>query len=395
MNKNTKKIFLSDFLANLTTSTISIYAYWYAYSTYQSQWIISILGFFELLSIFITTLGGGIADKYDKLYLMKFLNISRMVSLPLALLVENFGHKGVILLVILNTIIGGIYSPTLESLLPLLAKNKDNLYYLNSLNHIFSQLATITSALLSMIMINFFKFNTVIFLCIFLYLVAYLLLLFEKTKTDKKANPSIMKNIYDGLVYIKKSSYIKAMIPIAITINFFFWSISLMLPKISQDNYGKNTYSLLQLMSSFGGILGGIFFTKKLTSIKNKYKLFIHSLIFQSASLIGFGSSLYITNIDISLFLLFLSWSNYFFFNTIMTISYFSTIEKLADTKLLGAILGTIFTLFSFINPIAAISTHYILKYTSPRFYILISACIVLFISIISSKIKTIRLAFK
>ena len=90
---------------------------------------------------------------------------------------------------------------------------------------------------------------------------------------------SFIKNMQQGVCYILKTPYIRNLIPVALVMNFSFWSIFLLLPKIANDNFSFLNISYSGLELSFD--LGGVIFAKHLYDFKNKYSLFRERCLFR------------------------------------------------------------------------------------------------------------------
>ena len=79
-----KKIITSDFLTTVVSPALTIYIYWFAYQYFSSQIIVSIIGFGQLCGIFLSSLGGGISDRVNKLFFIKILKFLKYNIFPVA-----------------------------------------------------------------------------------------------------------------------------------------------------------------------------------------------------------------------------------------------------------------------------------------------------------------------
>ena len=94
------------------------------------------------------------------------------------------------------------------------------------------------------------------------------------------------------------------------------------------------------------------------------------------------------------LILIFVLWAFYAIFNTIVSIVYFSNVQKNIPRDILGSVIGTIFMLFSLINPIAAALTPFVINYLTIWKVVVLSGGIMLVSVFIILIIKDIRKAF-
>lgn len=261
-----KRIILSDFLTTVMYSALIIYIYWFSYQYFSSQTIISMIGFGQLCGVFLSSLGGGISDSINKLFFIKFLSFFKVILLSLVFVFEKIVNMEIMLPIFMFflTIIGGLLSPSLESLVPFLSDSDEELFRINSVVSSLTQIASIVSVILSAIYISFLSFSDIIFITLVATITSIVLLIGVKVETALQSS-SVFKNIFKGLSYIFKTAYIRNLIPVALVANFSFWSIFLLLPKIANDNFSffNVSYSGLELSFAFGGIIGAVLFSKK------------------------------------------------------------------------------------------------------------------------------------
>lgn len=353
-----KRIIVSDFVTTTISASLNIYIYWFAYQYFSSQFIVSIIGFGQLCGIFMASLGGGISDRINKMFFIKLLKILKVVLLFGMLSLEKVVDMEILLplFMFFSTIIGGLLSPTLESLVPFLSENDEELFRINSIVSSLTQLASIIAVFLSAIYIYLFSFSTIIFLTLVFTILSVGLLIGITVETPSKST-SVIKNMQQGLSYIFQTSYIRNLIPIALIMNFSFWSIFLLLPKIANDNFSflSISYSGLELSFSLGGVLGGGIFAKYLYNCQNKYRLFKRTLFTQSLVLLLLGFMLFMNDYLMSYIGILFCWFLYALINMIFSILYFGNLQLKVPKEIIGSVFGAILTIFSLVNPLAAI----------------------------------------
>ncbi|HCA7037042.1 TPA: hypothetical protein K8066_001731 [Staphylococcus pseudintermedius] len=378
----TKRIIASDFLTTMMSSALTIYIYWFAYQYFSSQLIISIIGFGQLSGVFLSSLGGGISDSMNKLFFIKTLNFFKVGLLFMVLILENVVNMEILLPLFMfaSTVIGGLQSPTLESLVPFLASSDEALFRINAVVSSSTQVASIMAIVLSAVYISFLSFVTIVFVTLFITAIATILLVGLTVETPLKST-SVVNNMKHGASYIFKTPYIRNLIPVALVMNFSFWSIFLLLPKIANDSFSflKTSYSGMELSFALGVGLGGILFAKFFYDVKDKYRLFKRSLFSQSYVLLLLGIVLLIPNSVLAYTGMLLCWFLYALINTIFSILYFGKIQLNVPREMIGSVFGAILTLFSLVNPIAAIMSGVLVSHFKiPLLIILLSSLMLL-----------------
>ncbi|EGQ3351711.1 MFS transporter [Staphylococcus pseudintermedius] len=378
----TKRIIASDFLTTMMSSALTIYIYWFAYQYFSSQLIISIIGFGQLSGVFLSSLGGGISDSMNKLFFIKTLNFFKVGLLFMVLILENVVNMEILLPLFMfaSTVIGGLQSPTLESLVPFLASSDEALFRINAVVSSSTQVASIMAIVLSAVYISFLSFVTIVFVTLFITAIATILLVGLTVETPLKST-SVVNNMKHGASYIFKTPYIRNLIPVALVMNFSFWSIFLLLPKIANDSFSflKTSYSGMELSFALGAGLGGILFAKFFYDVKDKYRLFKRSLFSQSYVLLLLGIVLLIPNSVLAYTGMLVCWFLYALINTIFSILYFGKIQLNVPREMIGSVFGAILTLFSLVNPIAAIMSGVLVSHFKiPLLIILLSSLMLL-----------------
>ncbi|EGQ3065721.1 hypothetical protein RNT89_07505 [Staphylococcus pseudintermedius] len=378
----TKRIIASDFLTTMMSSALTIYIYWFAYQYFSSQLIISIIGFGQLSGVFLSSLGGGISDSMNKLFFIKTLNFFKVGLLFMVLILENVVNMEILLPLFMfaSTVVGGLQSPTLESLVPFLASSDEALFRINAVVSSSTQVASIMAIVLSAVYISFLSFVTIVFVTLFITAIATILLVGLTVETPLKST-SVVNNMKHGASYIFKTPYIRNLIPVALVMNFSFWSIFLLLPKIANDSFSflKTSYSGMELSFALGAGLGGIIFAKFFYDVKDKYRLFKRSLFSQSYVLLLLGIVLLIPNSVLAYTGMLLCWFLYALINTISSILYFGKIQLKVPREMIGSVFGAILTLFSLVNPMAAIMSGVLVSHFKiPLLIILLSSLMLL-----------------
>ena len=237
-----KKIMFSDVISTLLSSAIGIYIYWYAYDVSGNQFAISLIGASQLFAIFLSTVGGGLTDKFNKVTFIKCVILAKVSISLIVLVIDSMRVNLIISLMIymfVTTVLNSLISPTMEAIVPILSKDEEELYRLNAWVNSYTQIFNIIGILLSAVFVAFFAFNHIVWIAVVLNLIAFVTIYkVELNEKENRNTENVLSNIKSGIKYIMATSYIKNLIPIALIMNFCFWSISLLLPKISIDSFG-------------------------------------------------------------------------------------------------------------------------------------------------------------
>ena len=393
-----KKIMFSDVISTLLSSAIGIYIYWYAYDISGNQFAISLIGASQLFAIFLSTVGGGLTDKFNKVTFIKYVILAKVSISLIVLVIDSMGVNLIISLMIymfVTTVLNSLISPTMEAIVPILSE--EELYRLNAWVNSYTQIFNIVGILLSAVFVAFFAFNHIVWIAVVLNLIAFVTIYkVELNEKENRNTENVLSNIKSGIKYIMATSYIKNLIPIALIMNFCFWSISLLLPKISIDSFGflDFSYSFLKLFFALGGIAGGLYFAKYSETWKNKFKLFYSCLFLQSIFLVLIGINLRVFDGMLSYSLLLILWGSYAVVNTVMSIVYFGSIQKSVPEYIIGSVIGSILTIFSLVNPLAAIASGYLTKFMSAPTLIIVFSFLMLITSLLTVRVKDLNKAF-
>lgn len=393
-----KKILISDIVVSISASSFSIFTYWYIYVVSGEQKNIALLGVGQLLGVFFSIFGGALIDKYNKVNYMRYIVILKILLLLLLLSMGNkIGYINILpIYMFFSALLGSLYSPILETIIPCISENDEQLYKMNTINASFGQFGGILAVFISALYVYVYNIDIIISMTL-IFNIFGLVLLYGIKIVDRieGVNNSVIQNIKNGFAYVFKTGYIIKLLPVALIMNLTYWTIFFLLPKISIEEFHffKLSYNLFELFFGIGGILGGLIFYRFIIKIKNMFFVFIVGLIGQSIMLIfiGIGLSKISTTI---LILIFVLWAFYAIFNTIVSIVYFSNVQKNIPKDILGSVIGTIFMLFSLINPMAAALTPFVISYLMVWQVVVLSGGIMLVSIFIILIIKDIRKAF-
>lgn len=87
-------------------------------------------------------------------------------------------------------------------------------------------------------------------------------------------------------------------------------------------------------------------------------------------------------------------WFNYAMINTVFSIIYFGSLQIKIPKDIIGSVFGSILTIFSIINPLAAIASSYLVSIFSVATLIIIFSIIMLISSLFVYKVTSLKTAF-
>lgn len=365
-----KQIIFSDFFDTLTNGALVLFAYWYIYKVTRDQSYISLLGLISMIATLFTFVGGYLSDKVNKIYLLKTVVGIRVLNTILGLAIYHlfdYPILSVMVTVVINSILNIVYSPLTESIVPSIVHGKEDLITANSWVSIANQLSSVLSAGLSAIFIFFGNVSIGLVLSLVLYVLSYLLItrLSIEAKAGKKVDVTSLvakdtNKFLIGMKIIRKNFLISVIVPVALVTNFCFWTVWLLMPKLSIDVFSGFTYMYNSIDLSFtvGSILGAFAVNvkhkgKKIFTARN----FPYFLLLQGVMILLIGLFSLQHREVFGIVGVVISWLGYGICNSIGSILYFSTVQLSVPSNHIGMVIGAILTIFSLANPIAAITS--------------------------------------
>ncbi|GEO58377.1 MFS transporter [Companilactobacillus bobalius] len=391
--KKIKLIVFSDFISSFSISAFITYAYWFLYRITKDQSIVSTIGTITMLAVLGSMMGGYIVDRSSKLKLLRMIAFIRIIALIIALTILMMGGSNVyivITIVILNACLNIVYMPLTESIAPTFIQNDEDIVSANSWVSLASQVSSIVSSGFSVIMVMM-KDPEYSLVCVVISVIISFISL-SRIKADDKPKMSnnislfrLKSKIKEGIFLIYKNHLVSIMIPIALVTNFCYWTIWLLMPKFSVDIYGKYsfTYNFIDMGLTIGGIVGTVVLTKlgKKIGKLHFYPIYLAGQAF-SLFLLGLLSLVPFVSI-INVVLVGIIWILYGFFNSISAIIYFSAVQMSASRSDIGKTVGAVLTIFSIANPIAGITSPFLLKLVGLRPLIIVLGLIMFLAALI------------
>lgn len=281
---------------------------WLVFDLTHSAFLLGLVGFLGSIPIFLFSLFGGVvADRANKRDILIITQASFMVlALGLALLTQFkfVTPKHIMLIALLNGMVMAFDAPARQALIVDLV-GKKHLLNAIALNSVSFNSSRIIGPALAGIMIagigmaGCFYVNAASFLAV---LSALLIIKFDyKARVDMHS--SKIKDLKDGLIFIKNNRVIMSLITMVGISSLFGISYTILMPIFASDILHVGVKGLGALMSAAGvGALIAALILARLGDFRYKGKLLISSSIIFSITLILFGlSKIYIFSLFVLL----------------------------------------------------------------------------------------------
>jgi len=278
---------------------------WLIFELTRSAFLLGFVGFLNSIPLFLFSLFGGVlADRLNKRNILIVTQISFMaLAFALALLTQFklITPAQIMALAVLNGVVMAFDAPSRQSMVvELVGKaHLPNAIALNSVAFNSSRIIgpAIAAVLVSAIgMSGCFYINGVSFL-------AVIIALFAINIKPKGARPgkavSAMKDLKDGLIFVKNNPTILVLIAIVGIVSLFGVSYVVLMPIFANDvlRVGVRGLGVLMSCAGFGALIGALILAR-LGDYKHKgWLLFGSSFIFSAALIIFALSRMYIVSL--------------------------------------------------------------------------------------------------
>ena len=349
-----------------------------------------ILALSTLPIIFISPIGGAIADRFNKKKLMVIYDFtnSLVVFIFIVLIKRMDSSLGLIaIIMILLSIISTMYQPTVQASIPAIV-DRENLIKANGIVSQLGVLTNIAGPILGGLLYSTMGLGVIAFVsCISFFLSACMEIFIRIpfTKRPEKASMVlvILRDLKEGLAYIshKNRDILKIML-LAAGLNLFLVPLFLVgLPYIIKVSMGGSDLMLgiAQASISIGGILGAIFVSVigKRMQLNRVYLWILLLSIFLLPMALAVYQPILERGFWTSFSLLLVSSVLIFLITTMISIFCISLIQKETPKEYLGKIMAILFAASTCATPIGQIIYGLILEKFHSRVYVsIIVACV-------------------
>jgi MFS family permease len=277
---------------------------WLVFELTKSAFLLGVVGFLSSIPVFLLSLFGGVvADRMNKRNILIATQTAFMfLAFLLAVLTQMklITPQEIMFIALLNGVVMAFDAPSRQAVVVELV-GKENLFNAIALNSVaFNSSRIIGPALAGVLvavigMSGCFYLNGISFLAVIIAL--FLIKTRNRSRGDK--NNTALKDLKDGLIFVKNNRLILALIAMVGIVSLFGVAYVILMPIFADEVLKVGARGLAVLMSSAGlGALIGALLLARLGDFKYKGKfLFLSSLVF-SLSLVLFSlSKIYLLSI--------------------------------------------------------------------------------------------------
>lgn len=318
----------------------------------QSNFFMSVYQISEtMVGILLNLFGGIIADQQNR---KKILVITDILAALLTFFVYlQYSDENIWLLIIVNVLLSVLYSfnsPAYKSVVKDLL-NKSNIYVYNSYSKGISEIVSVCTPFVGMLIIGTFGFKYGMLINSFSFAVSavieskfVVINVFEKHSSKKETKIQSLKY---GITYIIANKNLLIVLITSSLINFFLAGYNFYLPFTNQITQSNDMYAHILIAESIGNIIGAILnnIWKKNLNIQ-QYSMFLLGVAVPHLFIPAFAEWRFI----ILLLILFSSASL-----TIFNIQMMSGLQANVSEKYIGRVFGAVFTVAVLFMPLGTI----------------------------------------
>lgn len=355
MSKNGLKLMLSKSINRLGDVL---------YDYGNSSWLASFgqvgksyLGIYQLvdvlISIMINPFGGVFADRLKRRKILLYTDaLSAIVCLLISFISSDkllvYGLIGVNIILAISS---AFSAPSYRSFVPEVIKKEELLSY-NARLETIVQVIKVSSPILGLVVYSQLGIHPTLVLDSLTFFLSFLFLYMinetetEVTKVKKDLTvSSVLKDMVEGLAYIRKEKEIFFLLVLASVVNLFIAMMNYVFPFTPHLFSYKDAYASLLSASAIGSILAGLVGSKVKSSMN--MNLILLSLSAASLFLLTLVPAMHFP-------ILFAYLGNLLFelFLTIFNIHFFSQVQERVDKAYMGRVIASIYTIACLLMPI-------------------------------------------
>jgi MFS family permease len=291
-------LWLASIFSSLSISMYLTIEQWYVvhYLNLKSSLGIILMGT-TIPRVLLMIVGGVIADKYRRSKIIFFSLLTRcFVLLLMALFYTNhlLSFSALFIFALLFGASDAFFWSARDSIIPGIV-HKEKLVRANSVIQTTNQLSVMFGPVLGATLLSIFSYSTIFLIIAFTLLISIILLQFIKEeKTLKPKKISILRDLAEGINYVKGSPFLLTVMGTFIIVNLFFIGpLMLSIPILAEDRFKGNAFYLSVLQSSFAsGMLLGAITMGWLNVKRHRGKLIISLILIEGLLLIIYSQAI-------------------------------------------------------------------------------------------------------
>jgi DHA3 family macrolide efflux protein-like MFS transporter len=371
------RYFLSRFISRIGDGVHSLALLWLSYSWSKSGLIVGlVMVSFSLPGILISPFAGSFADRFKRQKIMAITDIVQSICTFLLAYLSFLGHLNLIYLIGITSIMSlaqAFFSPASLSIVPQIVKESD-ITRANGIIQTTTSFSIVLGPIFGMGLIAALGVSYAFLINAVSFLFSSLLLYGIKTSSLKFKAQSMgfLDSIKDGLSLIKNYPLAKKLLDKTAVINFFYSSITIVIPIIASKIYQKGADGIGWMMASFG--VGMFLSSLILGSIKRDFSpkfAIAFSIFIVGLGFFGFGL---VDNFYISLISLF----TVGFFLNFANVSIISLLQKRLPNEVLGRIMAFLSAISLSLMPLSYALTGFLVDWIGIKLLLGLSGLFIL-----------------
>jgi len=265
-NRDFRTMWLSTLGSSVGTWMQNIILAAYVYTVTKSTWLVSVIGFANLIpQLLFATFGGIIADIFDRKKLIFWLSVEQLIgSLAIAWIVRTTDFSRPALLIAVFAIGTGaaLQGPVFLAVTPSLVP-KEQLHGAISLNSVSMNVSRVVGPSIGAVLYVFIGASWVFVL----NAATYLIIMFGITrvrvpKFERKKFESKFERFFGGFKYVRRDPVVRRAVATVFLFSVFCMPFVVLYPAIAANNWGVATkstlYGLLYATFGAGAVAGAL-----------------------------------------------------------------------------------------------------------------------------------------
>ncbi|MCA9833834.1 MAG: MFS transporter [Thermomicrobiales bacterium] len=270
---------------------------WLVFETTGSEFLLAVFTAVRLCPMWLGPVSGVIADRYDRVLIVKIASVWSFVVVVLLALSVSLGHEPYWLLVSIGLLTGLAQSPSQPARASLILEmvGRRNIANANGLNSMAMGLMQGVAPALTGVVLSGFGAATALWFASIWYLAASLMVwqIGAITRSVRQEHEPILRMVMGGLRIIMQSRLTSAVLTVTLVANFTLWPVyNSFMPVFAKDVLGLGASGLGWLLLCAGmGSFCGAFCIASLGDFRYKGALFLFGTTLWGVAWAIFGLS--------------------------------------------------------------------------------------------------------
>ena len=312
--RNFSLLWSSMTLVGMGTQMESVVLGWFVLTLTDSPFLVGLVGSARMALNFMALFAGAVADRVPRQRLLAAVEFT-MATLGMGMLVLIISGRLEVWHIFAITLIGGVVRlfqmPAAQSMVAD-TLSEDRISNGAALTNMGRNLTTVVGPMIGGILFQAFGPQGAFTAIATLYFMGGIsaFAIGSIGRNQRRERESILRSVFDGLMYAKGQQVIWAVLVLAVIINFTGWPLhTTLMPIFARDVLGAGPTGLGMLISAFGiGALLGSMGWASVPNLKSVGKLLIVAVVMWHLSMVAFSAS---TSFYLSLAILLLTGASF------------------------------------------------------------------------------------